>query len=306
MREPISAQVSRDLGRLADLVAQAAPGSRAGPPPGGATAEWLYTNWYAVQAEAPEAPLPDTRFPDLRGPLDLVCAAGRQWQDGWVVLEAHPSGYCLGGLGATRRWLSPGQYASPARPGLPPAPGDMLRVSMLVSDLDPATGYWVTQSAAGPPAAPLGRFYLNTGWSEVGPVLSDLTGWLDAMGERYSLKYPASPAATHRVDTLVVYLERNRWDALEPGAVALARRQAAHLRPATPPLARRLALGAACADDPGGGASFGQSRCRALAPAVDALATGRPVKRASAVAALAAALKSAGIDPARPWEGPSQ
>jgi hypothetical protein len=306
--ETLPADVERDLTRLVDLL-QPVPHALREVATSDDTADrqtrmgdWLYGNWYTQQPDPsviePSGPPP----PDLRGALAVATAASRRWQRGWVVLQTDPSGVCFAGLKEVNRWLYPGQYANIARPGLPPAPGDALSVIELVDDVDEATGFWVSQSAIFTPAPPLARLYFNVGWQHVGPVLGEVTEWLDGTGTKYSLKYPIRLNFTQRVDTLVVYLERAHWDASEPAAIALAGRLRQYLRPATPPLTRRLAPGVGSADDPGANASFGQSRCSALAPAILELIEAGITTQRHAVAKLASALTAASIDPRKPWQ----
>ena len=265
-------------------------------------ADWLYGNWYTQQPDPSVIHGSATPLPDLRSALAVAATSSRRWQRGWVVLQSDPGGACLAGLKQVNRWLYPGQYANIARPGLPPAPGDELSVNELISDVDEATGFWVSQSAIATPAPPLTRLYFNVGWQDVGPVLAEVTTWLDGTATKYSLKYPIRPDLTQRVDALVVYLEREHCQVLEPAVVALAERLRRYLRPSTPPLTHALAPGVSRADDPAGNSSFGQSRCNALAPAVlDLIETG-PTMKMHAVAKLVAALAAASIDPRRPWE----
>jgi HopA1 effector protein family len=82
---------------------------------------------------------------------------------------------------------------------------------------------------------------------------------------------------------------------------ATVRKMQDRLRAAPPPLTREIGPGAGMAEDPQDGMSFGESRCRALAPGVRAL-LGRPAGSAQgSLLVLAEALRAAGIDPARPW-----
>jgi len=81
----------------------------------------------------------------------------------------------------------------------------------------------------------------------------------------------------------------------------LARDLEPRLRPWCPPLTLRLAHGVACADDPGGGLSFGQSRCRMLAVAVHALVDQPTASADAGIEVCLRALSDARVDPERPW-----
>jgi hypothetical protein len=56
---------------------------------------------------------------------------------------------------------------------------------------------------------------------------------------------------------------------LAPRLRAAHRNVSAALRPDVPPLTKELARGLSLAEDPGDGLSFGESRCAALARALD-------------------------------------
>jgi hypothetical protein len=73
------------------------------------------------------------------------------------------------------------------------------------------------------------------------------------------------------------------------------------LRDATPPLTKKIAQGVAFAEDPGNDQSFGQNRCRALAPGVLALLQSQRPTVSSRLETLTQALRSARIDPVQPW-----
>jgi hypothetical protein len=103
------------------------------------------------------------------------------------------------------------------------------------------------------------------------------------------------------VDTLVVYLEAAAWaDALAP-VTRLAGDLQAQLRPWCPPLTLRLAAGLGFAADPGDGLSFGQSRCRMLAPAVATLIADTSLSADMAIDLCLQALHRSRVNPERPW-----
>ena len=178
----LAVDVERDLARLVglldpvplELATSDGPAARLTR-----IADWLYGNWYTQQPDLSVIHGSATPLPDLRSALAVAATSSRRWQRGWVVLQSDPGGACLAGLKQVNRWLYPGQYANIARPGLSPAPGDELSVNELISDVDEATGFWVSQSAIATPAPPLTRLYFNVGWQDVGPVLAEVTTWLD-------------------------------------------------------------------------------------------------------------------------------
>lgn len=266
-------------------------------------ADWLYRNWYTLQPfpESSDGQAMGTNF-DLCGALRASSAASRRWQRGWVVLQAAAVGGCIAGNKRATRVLAPGQYANLARPGMPPAPGDAIAVNELVDWVDEGSGFWFMQSPIGGPADPLVRLYFNVNWQQLGAVLYEVTARLDEKVVKYSLKCPINVRDLSRVDTMIVYLSRSDWKMLEPLAIDLALRLQGRLRMATPPLTRSLGPGVGFAEDPGGGISFGESRCRALAPGVLGVLRDSIFERRKAVSDLTEALLAASINLHKPWQ----
>ena len=318
MTPDLPAVIASDLQRVIDL-ARAIAGSGALPsaiapadPPVAVSqaASLLYANWYtAPAASTPLSVLPgrDDLVPSLRSAV----TASSRFSRGWVVMQTAPTGVCVAGLGGRARTLQPGDYVNESRPGLPVMPGDAVAVTERVDWVDPATGFWCLESAAGEPDEPLVRVYWNTGPDHVACVLGALTTALDARAGKYRLKCPARAAEYARVDAVVVYLHKGEWRRLRRliGAVALALKP--HLRDGRPPLTLSVARGVGVADDPspveasGGRESFGENRCRALAPTFLALAARGSEQWPSqldALTLLANALRAVGIDPQRPWQ----
>src|SRR5439155_3771335 len=112
---------------------------------------------------------------------------------------------------------------------------------------------------------------------------------------------PVDAAEFKRVDSLIMYLEQDKWPEAASLVQAVAASLASDLRESTPPLTLRIVPGVAFAEDPGNERSFGESRGAALAAGVAALKRGDPPEKPSGVLKLARSLRTAGIDPARPW-----
>lgn len=292
-------QVESSRAALQALHQAAAP---AGEPPGpDAIADWLYQHWYLEPADASAADGSRSPHPNLPAALRAALPASTRWLEGWTVLEAGPRGACVAARRGQARELRCGEYANVSRPGVPVMPGDGVAVTACADWTDWQAGFWTTRSAAGEPASPLVRLYWSVSEQRIGAVLRRVAGALDDRQVRYSMKCPARSADFARVDSLVVYLERPAWNAIRATVIAAARQSRADLRPSSPPLTRPVAPGVSLADDPGPSESFGQSRCRALAAGVRDLLDAAPRTDADSVAVLSAALRRAGIDPARPW-----
>jgi hypothetical protein len=260
---------------------------------------WLYEKWYSRPAES-STPAPNDVHTNLPSALRAALPGSTRWLTGWVVMSLGAYGACVAGRRSLVRELRCGEYANVSRPGVPVMPGDGIVVMECVDWIDRQTGFWFTRSPLGDPDAPLVRVYWSVSEHDIAWILRDLAVALESLGVRYSLKCPVRSADFVRVDTLVLYLERSAWENAESAIEELAHRCEPRLRESSPPLTRRIARGVAFAEDPGPKESFGQSRCRALAPGLLALLEGSP-SRSRGIEILVQALRDAGIDPERPW-----
>ncbi|GAB2684690.1 T3SS effector HopA1 family protein [Thalassiella azotivora] len=193
-----------------------------------------------------------------------------------------------------------------SRPGRPPRPGDLVDVLSGSAGLHPGGGWWWARTRAdgGPsPDEPVDRLYLHVGPDGAGQAAAAVLRSATAAGVDVSLKCPADPDGFGRRDALVVYhprAGRAQVDALLPG---LVEEVGDLLRPGTPPMTRPVGVGAAWAQDPGGGTSYGQLRCAQVATVVGELVrSGVHGCRPHDVAddQLLAAVSRAGLDPTRP------
>jgi type III HopA1-like effector protein len=299
--------VGSALKRLLALVRTTSDNVRAAGSPAGpisdnleSIAAWLYASWYCV------LPTPSPAPPVVRGRENMAPAlrasmtASTRWQTGWVVIQFQ-NGVCVAGLGEQTRMLWAGEFANAARPGVPLAPGDAIAAPELVSWVDEPSGFWCAQSPRGAPRDPLVRAYWSVHYDRAGYVLQAVPAALDRAGLRYSLKCPARAEGFRRPDSLVIYLEKADWPKARTIMRTAARALSPHLREDTPPLTDRLARGLSFAEDPGPPHSFGQSRCRALAPAVQELFAAEVYPARRGLTVLTEALRAAGIDPEQPW-----
>lgn len=133
------------------------------------------------------------------------------------------------------------------------------------SQADPANGWWTTWSARGPAPSAMARVYWNCPPETAADLVAALVAVVARAAIPYSLKCPTHPSLYGRVDALVLYVPREGWPALRAPLRAVHDRFAERLRPAVPPLALALAPGAALAEDPADGRSFGESRAEAVA-----------------------------------------
>jgi HopA1 effector protein family len=310
---------------------------------GESLADWLYLHWYVTPAVAFDRADMQALGPTVGGLMRASLDLPAQWQAGWVALEVTPGQTVLAGCGVQRRWLPVGDHANLSRPGAPVVPGDGLATFGLLTWVDAPTGFQGLRHWRSEPQGALVRVYLSVALPALPQVLRRLVPMLVQASVKateqgpnpgsalarpgpvlsWSLKCPSQAVGYGRVDSLVLYLERAQWPQTQRLIADLVDPLAPWLRDATPPLTQRLGRGVAFAQDPQNSQSFGQSRCLALATAVQAhLQSGLQVPpqdrgpAGTSIAAdgsssplcctlsrrrLKAALRRAGIDPQQPW-----
>jgi hypothetical protein len=172
-----------------------------------------------------------------------------------------------------------------------------------LNHLEAERGLWWAFTVPGP-EPPIGRIYLDARPATAPRVVHEVTAAL--LEVPFQLKCPILADACRRVDTVVVYHARGSRDVLLEALGARWPVLGALLDPAVPPLTCHVRPGLAWADDADGGRSYGESRCHALAAAIEgAAATWPTMGHDQRLATLAAALVAAGLDPQRPWEAPA-
>lgn len=264
--------------------------------------DWLYATWYSVPDPAP-LPSRCLRSGDLASALRSSLPGSTSWQDGWVAMRCDRSGRCIAGREGQIRDLLPGDYANISRPGVPPQPGDHIVIAKRIDWVDQSTAFWGAQAIAGEPHGPLVRLYFSVDSVHIGTVLNEVATILDRLAVKYSLKCPLRSSDYCRVDTLILYLEKDSWESAAPTICAFASSLEVYLRDSVPPLTLKIAQGVGFAEDPGGSESFGQSRCRYLASAVLEIIKHPDASRTNNLQLLANALEASGIDPNQPWLG---
>lgn len=299
--------VADALGRVCSLVEKGPVGWMVGGAEAGTSADSLgqalYLRWYTRPPAPPAARSgdPPLRRASLLSAFRAAHAGAASVPSGWTVMSANPRGFVSAADGEAHRFLRPGEYRMPLRPGMPPAPGEPVEPLGRFDHFDAERATWWSFGERSP-EPPLGRLYLNARPATAARAIHEVTAALSA--EVYQLKCSVVPQACERVDTIVVYHPRadrgrllaalsGRWDQLGP-----------LLDPATPPLTRQVRPGLAFADDVGAEHSYGDSRCQALASAIDAAGEEWQASDLDErMGLLLQGLRDAGIDPERPWEG---
>lgn len=270
------------------------------PPGGGAPADVLYRDWYAVRS--PHVVPRDRWAAPVAGTARASHAAAPRWSsDEFEVVATGIAGVVVVATSAGRRALCRGEYVtSRGRAGFPPRQGDRVRtidrIGAVVHE-----GWWRTWGSGWDPRAvpgPLVRVYLRPAAGAVGRLVRAVTSAL-AEADEWLLKVAVGPDQLERPDACVTYLAGPSRDRLR---VVVADAAGGLTAGEPPPLTERLGAGIGWAEDPGTGESFGEVRCSAVATAYERLG-GHDASPQEWVELVAEELRNRGLDPAAPHRG---
>ncbi|HEX7686289.1 MAG TPA: T3SS effector HopA1 family protein [Burkholderiaceae bacterium] len=213
----------------------------------------------------PPAPAADPHFPQR---LSGANAGRERWHEGWWIEAVEPQGRVVATRHALRRRFGPGEYL--LRDGtFAPRPQAPIAVLQPRESHGLQAGFYYAFGEAladeQDEAAQL-RFYWNVRAGGVERLLANVSRTLNRFGVPFRFKCLNAAEQYVRLDAAVLYVARRHdrlvRELLDELAAGL---DARHLGTATPLFARRLRAGVGQAEDPAGGESFGQHRCRIVA-----------------------------------------
>ncbi|HUP00155.1 MAG TPA: T3SS effector HopA1 family protein [Gemmatimonadota bacterium] len=208
---------------------------------------------------------------EVRAFMTALSAANRhrdRWDDGWTIVE-RKADQCI-----VRKWdtdftvTADGCRSTGNEPLLAGSSVDVLVPSERWFEYP---GYMlfhgrrIPEPRAG--SAGLTRLYLNLDHDGACRMI-DLCGTLDDLPLPYALKVAGRPEGLDRCDTVILFIGREDYRRASEVLVETGRDLREMLRPGSPAFTRPIARGVGVADDPGGGESFGESRCRLLAEGI--------------------------------------
>lgn len=226
-----------------------------------------------------------------------------RWEPGWKINRVGPAGQIMAEKHGRFVELWPGQYVVQSGGG-PPQPGQ------------PITAYFPRESATVQPGFffvfsdaavawdepySMVRLYWNVIAEGAPELLARLAGRLNRFQIPFRYKTLTDPAGYDRFDSAVLFISR-RW--FRPAAEVAAEVHAAmdgRMAEGTPLFSKPLARGLAFAEDPGGGESFGMSRCRLLAEALWSAWTRGAHDPAGRLAEVERWFTGHGLSLERPW-----
>ena len=302
----LSPAVRRDV--LAALhVARSALSATPGAPQAGrleALEQLLYIAWFSQAGRFPtDGDVGENGWPTLVARLRAAHAATPRLEHGWQAVAARPGGALMAVRAGEYVELTAGDFVNVTHPGTPLRAGAALAISRRRDVLN-SDGWWVTSASTGSaPERDLVRVYWNCPVTAAPSLVGALTELLEESGEPYTLKCPAAAQLFDRVDACVLYVGIESWMMMRRALRDVHDRLAHRLRPAVPPLTLAMGPGAALAEDPANGQSFGQNRVHAVADGLLTAASRGIVDDAGVLEVVADRLLANGVDPVRPYQG---
>lgn len=233
----------------------------------------LYSGWFTRPPSAERAFKSDQADPllmvSLPARLRASHAASDRFEGGWSVRLVGHGGVLLAGRAGESLQFAPSDYVNLDHPGAPVRVGDALAVTARRDLTDVESGWWMTWADAGPaPPEAMVRVYWNCPAPSVADLVAGVTAATEALRLPYTLKCPVTVDLFDRVDSVVLYLGVAGWSAAKPALRRVHASMVGRFRSSIPPLTLPLGRGAAAAEDPADGRSFGQSRVEAVADGV--------------------------------------
>ncbi len=293
------------------IVASASPaGSTAGEPPLVSSLESeLYGRFY-VRPSTPGVHPPADWLArrDLLAALSAANTGQGSWEPGWTIRHLDEDGWIAVAREDVSFWVAATGLrvqAGQIRPGA----ACRVWVAKELRRLMP--GFYVAigdgegdDDDSGDQVEPLVRYYWHLTSAATVSFMDAATTLLNAAKVPFRVKVLSDPNAYQRADAGVLYLRRRYCARLGDSIARIHAAVASDLRPDVPLFTKRLADGLGLAEDPAGGMSFGQHRCRLTAQALRRSFARGDADADLRAATLAAAFQEAELAPSRPYLEP--
>jgi HopA1 effector protein family len=266
----------------------------------------LETELYARLYVRPQASAAAASDPlEQRDHLSALSAANGgvgTWEPGWRVVSTDGDGRFAVTKDQVTFWVRPEGLRT--RSGRA-RPGDFCRVWVGKEMRQLLPGFYFAfgngdQQESRDHADPLVRFYWHLTREAAVEYMGLITSLFNRAGVPFRTKVLADPSSYVRADAGVLYLERRYFAAARPLVIRAHEALAAKLRPEVPMFAKRLADGLGLAEDPSGGMSFGQSRCRLAARGLWACFRRGLTDSDARLSSIAEAFRAEGLNAAAP------
>jgi HopA1 effector protein family len=240
-------------------------------------AECLYKQCYGVkwQGHLVEREARSDDSGDLVPVLQALETGHARHNNGWRVEEVLDTGEVVASKNGIARSFLPGQFLTHLGPGISPREGEQITVSWAAESIDlQPEFYWFFGETVSPwpENENLLRVYWNIDHPAGAPALTRcLTSELNRFQVPFQFKCVKDSAALHRLDTAVLYVNKNYITIVLRLVARVHSAVCQYLGQDVPLFTKRLAPGLAVAEDPGDGISFGMNRCRIVADALWAM-----------------------------------
>jgi hypothetical protein len=252
----------------------------------------IYVKFYARFGLGPAAGARSLRLPYLQQ-LSNAHQGRTGWDPGWSLLDVSNDTLRVSKAGITVRANSADVSVASL------AAGASLSIRIGKEYLGRSGWYFALGDAPPTHDGKILRVYFNVSAHEGAALVASCTGLVNSLGLPFRLKLPDDPAAFNRVDSAVLYL--HGVGPADAKRIALVVADQIPLRPGAPAFTQAICTGASWAEDPGGGGSFGEHRCRLLASALLRVSlSGRRTAQAKREA-IAEEFLTNGVDPLRPY-----
>lgn len=264
----------------------------------------LYSRLYVRPSSAPPAAQPDLLAQrDFTSALSAANNGTGTWEPGWRITSIEPDRRVAVTKDGVTFWVAPTGLRT--RTGKV-RPGDFCRVWVGKEIRQLLPGFYFAfgngdQQDSRDTADPLLRFYWHLTVDSAVEYMALVTSLFNRASVPFRTKVLADPSFYVRADAGVLYLERRYFPEARPLILEIHKALAGRLRTDVPMFTKTLADGLGFAEDPSGGMSFGQSRCKIAAGVLwscFARGANAPDER---LAALAEAFRAEGLDPASPF-----
>lgn len=256
-----------------------------------------------LPADRPSA-APDNQFIQT---LSQANAAHERWDSGWQIVQILPHGQVMAQKNSLSRTLWAGEFINLDGPGMPLRVGAQINVFFPKESITVQPGFYMAFGETMIEEAndySLVRFYWNVEAAGAAELTAQVTASLNRFLLPYRFKCLTIPDYYSRMDAAVLYVSKRFYRITAELLRDVHKRVKAHLSPATPLFAKRLAPGLGLAEDPGLQDSFGTHRCRVLAEGILNAHNHGAKSEQARLQEVVKQFRHYGINPERPYLNP--
>jgi hypothetical protein len=228
----------------------------------------FYINGFAVPHKRQQGPALQTGLTPFVAELSAANTGHGFWEDGWQV-RAVEDGYAS--VFRNNLLVRAPLHNCMAESQNRIIPERIVRLKLPKEFLSMSPGFYMALSDRQlrlNDSQHLVRIYWNLRAEGAVPFIRTATTLLNEAGLPFKVKISHDPALFTRCDAAVVYVLKDNYEMAAEVLERVYGEVRGQLKPATPTYTKALAQGVGCAEDPGGGESFGQNRCHLVADAI--------------------------------------